>query len=269
MTDTLYDLLGALPRDDAEDLRTAFRKAVKGAHPDLNPEDPDAARKFRQIVRANEILSDDEQRAAYDHLLDLAHIEQQSSSRRTVAARIHKLASGALAVVGLLALTVGSYLLFMHISVASVSTLDRLEIGNLSSGDIPAEEPGDIASRNAASNAAPMADMAVATPACLRSPDVYVDRNAILQGAFAALDRAIEPSLKFTAAYIDRNIIFYRQRKSDALADLAQPKPFDKAGRSKLPVTPARHDAPREEARAGPFFSRRITERDPSRQGGF
>ena len=55
---TLYDLLGALPGDDAEDLRAAFRRAVKGAHPDLRPGDPDAALKFRQIVRANEILCD-------------------------------------------------------------------------------------------------------------------------------------------------------------------------------------------------------------------
>ena len=58
--DTLYDLLGALPRDDAEELRVAFRRAVKGAHPDLNPGDPDAGEKFREIVRANEILSDEE-----------------------------------------------------------------------------------------------------------------------------------------------------------------------------------------------------------------
>ncbi len=49
---TLYDLLGALPHDDAEGLRTAFRQAVKGAHPDIKPGDPDAALKFRQIVRA-------------------------------------------------------------------------------------------------------------------------------------------------------------------------------------------------------------------------
>ena len=49
---TLYDLLGALPHDDAEGLRTAFRQAVKGAHPDIRPGDPDAALKFRQIVRA-------------------------------------------------------------------------------------------------------------------------------------------------------------------------------------------------------------------------
>ena len=45
--DTLYDLLGALPRDDADGLRTAFRRAVKGAHPDLRPGDPDAAIRFR------------------------------------------------------------------------------------------------------------------------------------------------------------------------------------------------------------------------------
>ena len=49
---TLYDLLGALPHDDAEGLRTAFRQAVKGAHPGIRPGDPDAALKFRQIVRA-------------------------------------------------------------------------------------------------------------------------------------------------------------------------------------------------------------------------
>jgi hypothetical protein len=58
-----FDLLGALPKDDAEGL-TAFRQAVKGAHPDIHPGDPDAALKFREIVRANEILGDVEQRAA-------------------------------------------------------------------------------------------------------------------------------------------------------------------------------------------------------------
>ena len=74
---TLYDLLGALPHDNAEDLRTAFRQAVKGVHPDIRPGDPDAALKFRQIVRANEILTDAEQCAAYDHLLELARLEPE------------------------------------------------------------------------------------------------------------------------------------------------------------------------------------------------
>ena len=45
---TLYDLLGALPDDDAEDLRVAFRRAVKANHPDLNPGDPEASQAFRR-----------------------------------------------------------------------------------------------------------------------------------------------------------------------------------------------------------------------------
>jgi curved DNA-binding protein CbpA len=69
---TLYDLLGALPDDDAESLRAAFRKAVKANHPDINPDDPDAPLRFRQIVRANAILSDERQRATYDQLLEIA-----------------------------------------------------------------------------------------------------------------------------------------------------------------------------------------------------
>jgi tetratricopeptide (TPR) repeat protein len=92
--ETLYDLLGALPRDDAEELRAAFRRAVKGAHPDLNPGDPDAGQKFREIVRANEILGDEDQRAAYDHLLVIAKKEQR---RQSVAKAMHKAATSVMA----------------------------------------------------------------------------------------------------------------------------------------------------------------------------
>ena len=101
--ETLYDLLGALPRDDAEDLRTAFRRAVKGTHPDLKPGDPDAAQKFRQIVRAQEILLDSEQRAAYDHLLELARVEAVEKAR---AGRIHRLASWVMALAGASAISI-------------------------------------------------------------------------------------------------------------------------------------------------------------------
>src|SRR5919198_933859 len=69
---TLYDLLGALPNDDAEALRVAFRRAAKATHPDTNPGNPDAALRFRQLVRAHNILSDAEQRATYDQLLAIA-----------------------------------------------------------------------------------------------------------------------------------------------------------------------------------------------------
>jgi curved DNA-binding protein CbpA len=79
---TLYELLGALPLDDADGLRTAFRKAAKASHPDNNPTDPEAPQRFRQIVRAHSILRDERQRAAYDWLLTAAEQQQTPDSRR-------------------------------------------------------------------------------------------------------------------------------------------------------------------------------------------
>jgi tetratricopeptide (TPR) repeat protein len=125
---TLYDLLGALPDDDAEELRSAFRKAVKGTHPDINPGDPDAALRFRQIVRANDILSDEEQRAAYDHLLELARQEQEQEQKRAVAAKVHKVASNVMAIAGAAATAVGGYLVFMHVSAASIAPLKPIVV---------------------------------------------------------------------------------------------------------------------------------------------
>ena len=73
---TLYELLGALPDDDADSLRAAFRRAVKASHPDSHPGDPDAPQRFRRIVRANSILSDERQRTTYDSLLTEARQER-------------------------------------------------------------------------------------------------------------------------------------------------------------------------------------------------
>jgi curved DNA-binding protein CbpA len=112
---TLYDFLGALPDDDAENLRAAFRKAAKGTHPDLNPGDPDAALKFRQLVRANDILSDDKQRAAYDRLLALALREREVTPKRIVAAAIWRvtngIAWGVIFLAGTLVVSVAGYVL--------------------------------------------------------------------------------------------------------------------------------------------------------------
>ena len=109
--ETLYDLLGALPRDDAEELRVAFRRAVKGAHPDLNPGDPDAGQKFREIVRANEILGDEEQRAAYDHLLVLAQKEKKQQAN---ARLMHKVATSVIALVAAAGLGATGYLVALY-----------------------------------------------------------------------------------------------------------------------------------------------------------
>jgi hypothetical protein len=146
--DTLYNLLGALPHDDAEGLRSAFRRAVKGAHPDLRPGDPDAALRFRQIVRANDILCDRDQRAAYDHLLALAQQEKDPASAHPIAEKIHKIASTVLALTSVSIVTVAGYFLFMHMSMALV-----VPAGNLAASYPPAGNI-DLTARLSASIAA-------------------------------------------------------------------------------------------------------------------
>src|SRR6202022_343681 len=123
---TLYDLLGALPHDDAEELRTAFRRAVKGAHPDIRPGDPDAALRFREIVRANQILADAEQREAYDHLLELARLVQEPAP--APASRIPNIASGVISLTVASAVIVGGYSLFLYMSSASVASANNFDV---------------------------------------------------------------------------------------------------------------------------------------------
>src|SRR5215467_14114749 len=67
--DTLYEVLGVSSRANETAIRTAFRKAAKSYHPDLNAGNPTAELQFRQIVAAYELLKDPQQREAYDQQL--------------------------------------------------------------------------------------------------------------------------------------------------------------------------------------------------------
>jgi tetratricopeptide (TPR) repeat protein len=109
---TLYDLLGALPDDDADGLRAAFRKAAKENHPDVNPGNPEAAERFRRVVRANAILSDEQQRTAYDQLLELARRQQsQAPKRSNVSGKIRRLAADVIASAAVSVVLIGGYVL--------------------------------------------------------------------------------------------------------------------------------------------------------------
>ncbi len=108
---TLYDLLGALPSDDAEELRTAFRKAAKATHPDTNPDNPDAAVRFRELVRAYDILTDTDQRATYDHLLAIA-LQPPATEKTRTYETVSKVASNTMAATVVLAVLVGGYVVF-------------------------------------------------------------------------------------------------------------------------------------------------------------
>jgi curved DNA-binding protein CbpA len=245
---TLYDLLGALPDDDAEGLRTAFRRAVKGAHPDIRPGDPDAALRFRQIVRANEILTDAEQRAAYDHLLELARLEPEWGSENTIAARIHKLASGVIAMAGGSVVTVGGYLLFLHMSAASVAQANNVGVTLRQSPQIavvsPARSP-HTAEKSAvrAASVGPAPDPAASEIRSLRErPGILAYRKRDLNGAIADLNKAIQFDPRSLAtAYIDHRTIFYRLRKFErAVAGVSGATRIEKASRTIPAPTMAR-----------------------------
>lgn len=61
-----YDVLG-VPRDaDADAIKRAFRQLARKHHPDVNPDDPDATDRFKQIGEAYAVLSDPQKRAQYD-----------------------------------------------------------------------------------------------------------------------------------------------------------------------------------------------------------
>jgi curved DNA-binding protein len=61
-----YKILGIDKNATDKDIKTAYRKLARQYHPDLNPNDTEANKKFQQINEANEVLSDAEKRKKYD-----------------------------------------------------------------------------------------------------------------------------------------------------------------------------------------------------------
>ena len=76
-------LLGIDKTATPKDVKSAYRKLARKYHPDLNPNDKDAKRKFQQINEANEVLSDPEKRKKYDQYgKDWQHSEQFENQRQ-------------------------------------------------------------------------------------------------------------------------------------------------------------------------------------------
>lgn len=61
-----YKILEIPKTANEADIKTAYRKLARKHHPDLNPNDVNAKKKFQQINEANEVLSDPEKRKKYD-----------------------------------------------------------------------------------------------------------------------------------------------------------------------------------------------------------
>ena len=62
----LYAILGVAREAAPDEIRRAYRKLARKWHPDVNPGNPEAEERFKEISAANEVLSDPESRKRYD-----------------------------------------------------------------------------------------------------------------------------------------------------------------------------------------------------------
>jgi curved DNA-binding protein CbpA len=276
---TLYELLDALPDDDAEGLRAAFRNAAKANHPDANPGDPDASLRFRRIIRANAILSDQRQRAHYDRLLAIALRERRLNQERHLKFVI--------AVSIFPVVLLGGYLLG-SVPKASLVTAQAIEVSvrepTAAAAAIPTQpsdavdlarprddrddikapdKPGnpEAAKETAVSNAAAPAENTDSAPATANVPaasdfgvndargyrerGILAYRSGDIYLALADFDLAIDLDPRFADAYIDRGVVFYRMGDFNrAFADIAKAKRIDDLNRSQSPLPAPQPTAP-------------------------
>ncbi len=61
-----YEILGVSRDASQEEIKKAFRRLARKYHPDLNPGDKEAERRFKEINEAYDILGDPKKRAEYD-----------------------------------------------------------------------------------------------------------------------------------------------------------------------------------------------------------
>lgn len=262
---TLYELLGALPDDDADRLRAAFRNAAKASHPDNNLGDPDAPQRFRRVVRAYVILRDERQRMTYDTLLARADRQRAVTPRRKAVPKIRNLVSDTIAGILIAFVSIGAFLLFERaqgipnvpaqvqqtfaqasaLTAAMPTTEPSDTIGRASERNRPDPMPGsdtpeapDAVKEMTAPDALAAAENTGTVPATsdveVKDARYYRQRGhlAYRVGDFALalvdFDLAIDLDPNFSDAYIDRAIVFRRMGDlKHALADIAQAKRID------------------------------------------
>ena len=61
-----YKVLGVSKDAKPEEIKKAYRKLARNNHPDQNPGNADAERRFKEISEANDVLSNEAKRKEYD-----------------------------------------------------------------------------------------------------------------------------------------------------------------------------------------------------------
>lgn len=87
-----YKILGVSKTATESDIKKAYRKLARKYHPDLNPNDKEAEKKFKDINEANEVLSNPENRKKYDaygehwqHAEEYEKAKQQQQYQRSTS----------------------------------------------------------------------------------------------------------------------------------------------------------------------------------------
>ncbi len=84
-TPPYYSSLGVSPDASLSEIRSAYRRLVKRCHPDANPDDPKAEKRFRIITEAYEVLSDATARRKYDRNFHGAVSNKNSTRVKTTS----------------------------------------------------------------------------------------------------------------------------------------------------------------------------------------
>jgi len=78
-----YKILDLKKDASTDDIKKAYRKLARKHHPDLNPNNEEANKKFQQINEANEVLSDPDKRKKYDKYgKDWQHADQLDAQQK-------------------------------------------------------------------------------------------------------------------------------------------------------------------------------------------
>jgi len=90
-----YKTLGVDKNASDKDIKNAYRKLARKYHPDLNPNDAEANKKFQQLNEANEVLSDADKRKKYDQYGEnWQHGEAYEQARQQQASQQQSYAGG-------------------------------------------------------------------------------------------------------------------------------------------------------------------------------